>query len=103
MRLGSFRTVDAQRRLDAFAGDTELSHRSLIHVKTLLSGAFAKRMGSANVDQGRAVSELEVLYPQRKFTPDGHHLAVDFVTFTSWRSVNKRGSSLVRVRSDTLM
>jgi integrase len=47
MKLASFRTVDAQRLLDGIADSTKLSHRSLIHIKTLLSGifAFAKRRG----------------------------------------------------------
>jgi integrase len=52
MRLGSFRTVDAQRLLDGIAGDTNLSHRSLTHIKTLLSAvfAFAKRMGAVDAN-----------------------------------------------------
>jgi integrase len=52
MKLSSFRTVDAQKLLDRIAGDTELSHNSLIHVKSLLSGvfAFAKRMGALDAN-----------------------------------------------------
>jgi integrase len=52
MKLGAFRTVDAQRLLDRIASETQLSHRSMIHVKSLLSGifSFAKRMGSLDAN-----------------------------------------------------
>jgi integrase len=52
VKLMSFRTVDAQKLLDGIAGTTELSHRSLTHIKTLLSGvfAFAKRMGATDAN-----------------------------------------------------
>lgn len=48
VRLHVFRTSDAQRLLDSIAGETQLSHRSLIHIKSFLSGVFsyAKRMGA---------------------------------------------------------
>ncbi len=60
IRLLSFRTVDAQRLLDTIAANTGLSHRSLLHVKSFLSGVFsyAKRIGildSANPLQGTIV------------------------------------------------
>ena len=46
-KLATYRTVDAQRLLDKIAAETNLSHRSYIHVKALLSGifAYAKRTG----------------------------------------------------------
>ena len=52
MKLATFRTVDGQRLLDSIASETKLSHRSLIHVKSLLSGvfSFAKRMGSLDAN-----------------------------------------------------
>ena len=52
VKLMSFRTVDAQRLLDGIASSASLSHRSLTHVKTLLSGifAFAKRMGAVDTN-----------------------------------------------------
>jgi hypothetical protein len=39
--LVSFRTVDTQRLLGKIATETDLSRRSHIHVKALLSGIFA--------------------------------------------------------------
>jgi integrase len=47
LRLGSFRTVDGQKILDTAESETELSHRSLAHIKNLLSGIFtvARRKG----------------------------------------------------------
>jgi integrase len=52
MRLGAFRTVDGQRLLDRIASETKLSHRSLTHIKSLLSGifSFAKRMGALDAN-----------------------------------------------------
>ncbi len=47
MKLSMFRTVDGQRLLDRIADETTLSHQSLTHIKSLLSGIFsyAKRVG----------------------------------------------------------
>jgi integrase len=58
IRLRDFRTVDAQRILDDIDQNQKLSHRSLIHIKSFLSGgfSFAKRIGAfdgANPLQGR--------------------------------------------------
>lgn len=52
MRLGVFRTVDGQRLLDRIAAETKLSHRTLSHIKSLLSGvfSFAKRVGARDVN-----------------------------------------------------
>jgi hypothetical protein len=52
VRLASFRTVDAQRLLDKIATETDLSRRSHIHLKALLSGIFAygKRTGAIDVN-----------------------------------------------------
>ncbi len=60
IHLSDFRTVDGQRLLDTIANTTELSHRSLIHIKSFLSGvfSFAKRTGvfdGVNPMQGTAV------------------------------------------------
>jgi integrase len=47
MKLETFRTVEGQRLLDKIASETKLSHRSLTHIKNLLSAIFkfAKRSG----------------------------------------------------------
>jgi integrase len=52
MRLGTFRTVDGQRLLDTIASETKLSHRTLTHIKSFLSGvfSFAKRMGALDAN-----------------------------------------------------
>jgi integrase len=59
LRLGEFRTVDGQKMLDAIAHDNlKLSHMTLLHLKSFLSGvfSFARRVGAfdgANPLQGR--------------------------------------------------
>jgi len=59
LRLREFRTVDGQRILDSIAeNNPELTHASLLHIKSFLSGVFsyARRIGSldgANPMQGR--------------------------------------------------
>jgi len=59
LRLREFRTVDGQRILDSIANDNpELTHMSLLHMKSFLSGvfSFARRIGAidaANPMQGR--------------------------------------------------
>jgi integrase len=72
MELMSFRTVDAQRLLDGIASMTKLSHRSLTHIKTLLSGmfAFAKRMGAidANPMQGTEVPKGKETEPTHAYS-----------------------------------
>jgi len=47
VKLWEFRTVDAQRLLDAIASSTPLARRSLFNIKTFLSAVFAeaKRLG----------------------------------------------------------
>jgi hypothetical protein len=52
MKLATFRTVDAQRLLDGIGNEAKLTHRSIIHIKSLLSGifTFAKRMGSLDAN-----------------------------------------------------
>jgi hypothetical protein len=52
VRLASFRTVNAQRWLDKIATETNLSRRSHVHLKALLSGifAYAKRTGAIDVN-----------------------------------------------------
>lgn len=60
LRVQEFRTVDGQRLLDKIASETKLSHRSLIHIKSFLSGvfSFAKRTGAldgSNPMQGTSV------------------------------------------------
>lgn len=52
MKLATFRTVDGQQLLDKIAAETDLSHRSLTHIKNLLSAIFkfAKRTGLIDVN-----------------------------------------------------
>jgi integrase len=47
IRVRDLRTFDGERILSVIAHDTKLSHRSLLHIKSLLSGVFtyAKRIG----------------------------------------------------------
>jgi integrase len=47
IRLCDFRTIDGERILTLISHETGLSHRSLLHIKNFLSGAFtyAKRIG----------------------------------------------------------
>ena len=47
IRLRDFRTFDGERILSLIAHDTKLSHCSLLHIKSFLSGVFtyAKRIG----------------------------------------------------------
>jgi integrase len=47
MKLATFRTADGQNILDTAEGEADLSHRSLAHIKNLLSGMFtvARRKG----------------------------------------------------------
>jgi integrase len=47
IRLRDFRTIDGERTLSVIAHDTKLSHRSLLHIKSFLSGVFTygKRIG----------------------------------------------------------
>jgi integrase len=60
MRLRDFRTVDGQRLLDRIADDTKLSHVSLKHLKSLLSGIFsyAKRIGA--LDGVNPIENIEI-------------------------------------------
>jgi integrase len=60
VRMASYRTLDGQRLLDTVAGNSSLSHLTLIHIKSFLSGVFtyARRMGafeSINPMQGTEV------------------------------------------------
>lgn len=47
IRMREFRTIDGERLLSAIASDNKLSHRSLIHIKSFVSGVFtyARRIG----------------------------------------------------------
>lgn len=60
IRLRDFRTIDGQRLLDRIADETELSHQSLTHIKSLLSGIFssAKRMGA--LDDTNPMESVEI-------------------------------------------
>lgn len=60
MRLRDFRTVDGQRLLDKIADETKLSHSSLTHIKSFLSGVFsyAKRIGA--LDGVNPIEDIEI-------------------------------------------
>ena len=74
IRIHSFRTVDAQRLLDTVAANEELSHRSLIHIKTLLSAvfAYAKRTGvlDTNPIVGTEIPKGRPSEPTYAYSPD---------------------------------
>lgn len=55
MKIATFRTVDGQRLLDKIASETKLAHRSLEHIKNLLSAIFkfAKRTGEIDTNPMR--------------------------------------------------
>jgi integrase len=71
MRIASFRTRDGQRLLDTL-GTKSLSHLTLIHVKSFLSGvfSFAKRMGAidANPMQGTEVPKGKPSEPTHAYS-----------------------------------
>ena len=50
LKLATFRTVDVQRLLDKIESETQLSHRTHIHIKALLSGIFAYAARTGHVD-----------------------------------------------------
>ena len=59
-RLFGFRTRDGQTLLNRIAAEHELSHMTLIHIKSFLSGVFtlARRVGS--LDSGNPMQGVEV-------------------------------------------
>lgn len=73
IRLSSFRTLDAQRLLDRLGSDKALSHLTLIHVKSFLSGVFtyAKRMGAidgSNPVQGTEIPKGKAAEPTHAYS-----------------------------------
>lgn len=70
MKLGTFRTVDGQRLLDKIGDEAELSHRSLAHIKNLLSAIskYAKREGAIDTNP---IRDTEI----RKGKPNGQTYA----------------------------
>ncbi len=60
IRLVGFRTRDGQALLNRVASEHDLSHMTLIHIKSFLSGVFtlAKRVGS--LDTGNPMQGVEV-------------------------------------------
>ena len=71
MRIALFRTLDGQRLLNRL-GTGNLSHLTLIHVKSFLSGvfSFAKRMGAidSNPMQGTEVPEGKQSKPTHAYS-----------------------------------
>jgi site-specific recombinase XerD len=71
LRIASFRTVDGQKLLNRLATGS-LSHLTLIHVKSFLSGvfSFAKRMGAvdSNPMQGTEVPKGKPSQPTHAYS-----------------------------------
>lgn len=64
LRLGTFRTADGQNILDTTERETELSHRSLMHIKNLLSGIFTVARRKGMLDSPNPMDDTEI--------PDGN-------------------------------
>jgi integrase len=64
LRLGTFRTADGQNILDTAERETELSHRSLMHIKNLLSGIFTVARRKGMLDSPNPMDDTEI--------PDGN-------------------------------
>ncbi len=75
IRLAAYRTLDGQRLLDKIAATNSLSHVTLIHIKSFLSGVFtfAKRMGSldgANPMEGTEVPKGNKSKPTHAYSTE---------------------------------
>ena len=60
MRISMFRTADGQRLLDRIADETKLSHRSLTHIKSLLSGIFSYAIRMGTLDGVNPMENTEI-------------------------------------------
>jgi integrase len=107
IRLRDFRTFDGERILSVIAHDTKLSHRSLLHIKSLLSGVFtyAKRIGvldganpmrDVSVPKGTPGKEtyaysLEEIQKMIRVLPEPARTIVAVAAFTGLRVSELRG------------
>jgi integrase len=98
IRVSTFRTRDAQLLLNAIASEGGLSHLTLIHIKSFLSGvlSYAKRMGSfdganpiagTEVPKGKASQATyaysnEEIEQMRKTLKGVAHVAVTVAAYT---------------------
>ena len=107
IRLRDFRTIDGERLLAFISHDTALSHRSLLHIKSLLSGVFtyAKRTGVLDsINPMRDVSvpkgtpgkdtyaySLEEIRTMIRILPEPARTIVTVAAFTGVRASELRG------------
>jgi integrase len=117
MKLATFRTVDGQRLLDKIASETKLSHRSLTHIKNLLSAIFkfAKRMGmidanpmaDTEIPKGKpngqthaySLKEIEIMLAALK---GAAHVAVAVAAWTGLSLAELRGLKWEDIEGDQL-
>ena len=119
IKLLSFRTVDAQRLLDRIAAETGLSHRSLLHVKSFLSGVFtyAKRIGVLDnpnpmqgtmVPKGQGIGEptyaysLDEIEKMLKVLKGVAHTAVTVAAYTGLSLAELRGLQWGDIEADQI-
>ena len=107
IRLRDFRTLDGERVLSFISHDTKLSHRSLLHIKSFLSGVFtyAKRTGvldginpmrDVSVPKGTSGKEtyaysLEEIQTMIRLVPEPCRTAVSVAAFTGLGLSELRG------------
>jgi integrase len=83
IRVRDFRTVDAQNLLDGIHKGSEISHRTLLHIKSFLSGVFkfAKRRGV--LDGINPIVDCEAPGKPKKFKGVAYGLS-DFDAMVEW-------------------
>jgi len=107
IRLRDFRTLDGERVLSLISHDTKLSHRSLLHIKSFLSGVFtyAKSTGvldginpmrDVSVPKGTPGKEtyaysLEEIQTMIRLVPEPGRTAVSVAAFTGLGLSELRG------------
>ena len=107
IRLSDFRTPDGERLLSIISHNTGLSHRSLLHIKSFLSGVFtyAKRIGAldrtnpmrdVSVPRGAPGNEtyaysLEEIQTMIRLLPEPARTAVAVAAFTGLGLSELRG------------
>jgi integrase len=102
IRLRDFRTVDGERLLGIIAQNSPLTHRTLLHIKSFLSGIFtcARRLGvieipnpmrDVSVPRGLASAQtlaysLEEVQTMIRLLPEPHRTLVAVAAFTGLRA-----------------
>jgi integrase len=118
MRVRDFRTWDGERLLKRIAEESELSHASLKHVKSVLSAIFkhAKRTGAINgvnpvqdvsIPKARESKEthaysLEEIYRMLALLPDPAATVVATAAFTGLRKGELRGLRWENLTTDEM-